>query len=455
MKGKGMRAMGEKPAFKVSVVIAVYNAETFLRQCLDSVAGQTLRDMEIICVNDGSTDGSLKVLEEYARQDSRFYIYTKENEGLGGASARNYGLERARGEYVSILDSDDFFEPDMLEKAVGKADRTGADFVIFGGFEYDNKNGNTYKVTSILNEKAIPDKEVFSCHDCPDTIFQLSQGMAWNKLYRQSFLEQYQLRFQKIKYTDDAYFTFAHMVLAEKITVLKEYLCYYRINTGSSQTDGLDHYPDSAYLPYTALKASFVEWGVYDEVRQSFMNCAVSFMRYFYDKITDYHSFRYLHNQYRNEIFEKLDIKGKPRGDFYDERTFLWCQQVLANSPGEIAFKSARAHGSDMTTGVLRFLFPYSQIPRGGKIAVLGAGIMGRHYYSQLMLSGYCDVVVWAEAKNPFQLSYIQPYETLRKVDFDYALIAYAQEGLIQTAISYLDEIGKGKIKIIIGGANG
>ncbi len=81
MKGKGMRAMGEKPAFKVSVVIAVYNAETFLRQCLDSVAGQTLRDMEIICVNDGSTDGSLKVLEEYARQDSRFYIYTKENKG--------------------------------------------------------------------------------------------------------------------------------------------------------------------------------------------------------------------------------------------------------------------------------------------------------------------------------------------------------------------------------------
>ncbi len=187
MKGKGMRAMGEKPAFKVSVVIAVYNAETFLRQCLDSVAGQTLRDMEIICVNDGSTDGSLKVLEEYARQDSRFYIYTKENEGLGGASARNYGLERARGEYVSILDSDDFFEPDMLEKAVGKADRTGADFVIFGGFEYDNKNGNTYKVTSILNEKAIPDKEVFSCHDCPDSHrgwhgINYTAGRFWNSI---------------------------------------------------------------------------------------------------------------------------------------------------------------------------------------------------------------------------------------------------------------------------------
>lgn len=446
--------MVEVQNIKVSVIVAVYNAEKFLQQCLDSIAGQSLHNIEIICVNDGSTDRSLEILEKYAEHDNRFCIYTKENEGLGGAPARNFGLERARGEYISILDSDDFFEPDMLEKACQKADGTGADFVIFGGYEYDDKNGNTYKVPSILDEKAVPDKEIFSYLDCPDKIYQISQGMAWNKLYRRKFLERHNLRFQKIKYTDDAYFTFSHMVLAEKITVVKEGLCYYRVNTGSSQTDGLDKYPDSAYLPYTTLKTSLVEWNIYDTVKQSFMNCAVSFMRYFYDKITTYSSFWYLHDKYRNEVFDKLDIKGQQKDYFYDGRTFLWCQQILENSAGEIAFKSARAHGSEMTTGILRFRFPYDQIPKESKIAIIGAGIMGRHYYSQIMLSGYCDVTAWVEEKNPFQLSYIQSYDVLRDAEFDYVLIAYAQKRLIEKAVLYLERIGKDNKKIIFGGTD-
>ena len=437
---------------KVSVIVAVYNAEKYLRQCLDSIAEQTLHDIEIICVNDGSTDGSLEIIEEYAERDERFCIYNKENEGLGGASARNLGLERARGEHISILDSDDFFEPDMLEKAVKKSDETGADIVVFGGYEYDDKNGAVNKVTSILDERLVPDKESFSYKDCPDRIYQISQGMAWNKLYRSTFLKKHDLRFQKIKYTDDAYFTFAHMVLAKKIAVVKECLCYYRINTGSSQTDGLNDYPDSAFVPYVTLKASLIEWGIYEAVRQSFVNCAASFMRYFYDRITDHAPFQYLHDKYRDRIFDELDIKGRSMDYFYDKRTFLWCKQVLDNSAGEIAFKSARAHGSEMTTGILRFKFPFRQIPQGEKIAMIGAGIMGRHYYSQIMLSGYCDVVAWVEDKNPYCLSYIQDYDRLQNVDFGYVVIAYAQKKLIDKAISYLSSIGKSNIKIILGG---
>lgn len=438
--------------FKVSVVVSVYNAEKFLRQCLESIGGQTLPNIEIVCINDGSTDHSLEILEEFAEYDERFRIYTKENEGLGGASARNLGLEKAQGEYISILDSDDFFEPDMLEKAVERADDTGADFVIFGGFEYDNKNGNTYKVSSILNEKCIPKKRVFSYHDCPDGIYQLSQGMAWNKLYRRTFLEKHNIRFQKIKYTDDAYFTFVHMVLAEKITVLREYLCYYRVNTGTSQTDGLADYPDSAYLPYLALKAFFIKLGAYETIKHSFINCAISFMRYFYDKINRFESFQYLHDKYCNEVFPALDIGVLTEKYFYDPRTYQWCRQVLDNSAGEIAFKAARAYGGEMTTGILRFLFPYKQIPRDSRIVILGAGIMGRHYYAQLMLSGYCDVVLWVEQKNPFQLSYIQKFNTLETAKFDYAIVAYAQKQLVDYAVSFLKGLGMSDEKIITGG---
>jgi len=436
----------------VSVIVAVYNAEKYLKECMDSIINQTLKDIEIICVNDGSTDNSSNILEDYKKQDKRIHIITKENEGLGGASARNTGLEYASGKYVSILDSDDFFELDMLEKVVERAEKFNSDIVVFGGKEYDEKNGNIYKVASILNEGEIPKKDVFSYKDCASGIFQLSQGMAWNKLFSKSFLDKHGIKFQHVKYTDDAYFTFANMVLAERICVLKEYLCYYRVNTGISQTDGLANYPDSSYSPYVLLKESLCTWGIYESVKNSFINCATTFMRYFYDKINRCDSYEYLHNKLRSEIFEILGISSLSKDDFRDERVYLWVNQVLNNSASELVFKASRSFGNDSTTGILRFQFPYDKIPRESKIAIIGAGIMGRHYYSQVMLSGYCDVVIWAEQENPFELSYIKTLDDLDNSSFDYALVAYFQPRLIKPVLKKLDEMGIPQDNIIIGG---
>lgn len=438
---------------KVSVIIPVYNSAKYLRQCLDSVSNQTLKDIEIICVNDGSKDNSLQILEEYAASDSRFRIFTKENEGLGGASARNLGLDNAVGKYLSILDSDDFFDLQMLEKAYNKAETNDADLVVLGGCEYDERTGNTYKTGSILDEKCVPDKEVFSYKECKDKIYQITQGMAWNKLYRKTFFDKYKLRFQKIKYTDDAYFTFAHMVLAKRISVVKENLCFYRVNTGTSQTDGLANYPDSAYEPYLKLKAFLTEWGIYEEVKQSFVNCTAAFLRYFYDKIGRFESFEYLHNKYRDDIFERLDIKGQNEDYFYDKRVYMWCSHVIDNTAGEILLKAARAYGSENTTSILRFQFPYDKIPRDCRVVILGAGIMGRHFYSQIMLNGWCDVVLWVEKETCNKLKYISKYEELENAEFDYAIVAYAQPILIDDAVQYLKKIGVSENKIIFGGS--
>ena len=97
---------------KVSVIVPVHNAEKYLEQCLSSILGQTLEDIEVICVNDNSTDGSAEVLERFAVDDGRLRVL--QSPGLGAGGARNIGLASAQGEYLSFLDSDDFFEPDML-----------------------------------------------------------------------------------------------------------------------------------------------------------------------------------------------------------------------------------------------------------------------------------------------------------------------------------------------------
>lgn len=437
---------------KVSVILAVYNAEKFLEKCLDSIIGQSLKNLEIICINDGSTDASLAILEAYEKRDGRIRIFTKENEGLGGASARNLGLEKVRGEYVSILDSDDFFDLSMLEKAARRADETQADVVVFGGCEYDQATGVSYPAGSILNVNALPEEEVFSYRDCPKNIFQISAGMAWNKLYRASFLKQYGLRFQRIKYTDDAYFTFAHMVLAKRITILKEQLCYYRVNSGTNQTAGLSNYPDSSYLPYLELKNSLVKWGCYDEVKQSFVNCAVAFMRYFHDRIDRYEAFDYLHDKFCTTVFPALDIEKLPKEYFYHDRSWLWCRQILENSSGELAFKSAHAYSPESTTGILRFLFPYDKVPRNSRVVIVGARVMARHYYAQMVLNGYCNVVACVSHENPFQLSYVKKMETLRGIPFDYAVVAYAEEYLVNPAVDFLKEMGIADDRIILGG---
>jgi glycosyltransferase involved in cell wall biosynthesis len=449
MRGGLKSKMSINDIAKVSVIVPVYNAAPFLRQCLDSIVRQTLRDIEIICVNDGSTDDSLGILEEYAANDKRLRVMSKENEGKGAASARNLGLESAKGKYLSFLDSDDFFELAMLEQMVNRAEETGADIVLCNGMEYDHQTGTTYKVEHILSSALLPDKPVFSYKDCAGKIYQLSQGAAWNKLFRRTFLEKHDLRFQRINYTDDAYFAFSHMILAEKISAMDECLLYYRVNTKSNQSASVTRYPESAYLPYLALKTSLIEWGVYEEVKQSLINCALTFVRHCYDKVNTFAAFRFLHDKCRNEIFCEFDVANRQREYFYDERLYSWCRQIIENSAEELTFKAARSYGLELTTGVLRFQFPYDSIERDSRIVLFGAGIIGRYYYSQIILSSYCDIVLWVDSTIVKKFSYLHEPQRIREVDYDAIVISYGGKKLISKTITYLLEIGVPAEKII------
>ena len=122
---------------KVSVIIPVYNVEEYLRECLDSVVNQTLKEIEIICVDDGSTDNSLEILKEYAKKDSRITVITQQN--LHAGVARNAGLAVARGEYLSFLDSDDFFELNMLEETYEVAKTENSDLTFYQYKNYNNE----------------------------------------------------------------------------------------------------------------------------------------------------------------------------------------------------------------------------------------------------------------------------------------------------------------------------
>lgn len=208
---------------KVSIIIPVYNVEKYLCKCLDSVISQTYKDIEIICVNDGSTDNSLQILTEYANKDDRIKIITKPNGGL--FSARHVGIAAAVGEYLLFVDSDDWIEEKLVEKTVDKIRETNADVVIFGA--YSVKGNNISKGMYSVNR--IPQKFKESILTLKDYEVNISRfpPTAWCKLYRKNFVDENNIRFQEIKDGEDQIFYLHTMLAAKSVYIIDEDLYYY------------------------------------------------------------------------------------------------------------------------------------------------------------------------------------------------------------------------------------
>ena len=229
-------------AAKVSVVIPVHNGEQYLRECLDTVVGQTLKDLEIICVNDGSTDGSLQILEEYAAHDSRMKIISQPASNAG--RARNTGLALVTGEYLSFLDADDWFEKDMLQTMVALAMKDDADIVFCKAATFNQKTGVHDKKSFSLKERLVPKDKIFSCRDIPEDAFQFCRTAAWDKLYKTSFIKGEGLNFQEQPRMNDCFFSSMANIRAKKMIVCDKFFVHYRINSGTSITSIS---PDIAY----------------------------------------------------------------------------------------------------------------------------------------------------------------------------------------------------------------
>ncbi len=191
---------------KVSIIIPCYNVEEYLRECLDSVAAQTLKDIEIICVNDGSTDNSLAIINEYVHKDSRFVVIDKPNSGYG--NTMNRGLDAATGEYIGIVESDDFVPHDMYEKLFNVATAHQLDFIKADFYRFARENG---KLKLEYNELSYGNKhlcnKVINPAEHPE-IFKFIMN-TWSGIYKKTFLDQYHIRHNETpgaSYQDNGFF---------------------------------------------------------------------------------------------------------------------------------------------------------------------------------------------------------------------------------------------------------
>lgn len=271
---------------QISIVLPVYNTASVLRETLDSIFAQSFKDFELICVNDGSTDGSLEVLKEYAAKDSRIRIISQENKGV--AAARNVGLAEVSAPYTLILDSDDIFDSEMFSKLYLKAEKTAADIVICSSCEYD---GETYQVTPApwaLKLDEVPEADSFTVSEASRYFFQAFMGWPWDRIYRTKFLKDSGLTFpENLANSEDGVFVYGLLMKAGLLSTVSDVLIKHRVARRDSVSNSRDMHPECFYEAICMIKDLLEKQGVYSLLEKSFLNWALDYSIWNITTLTD------------------------------------------------------------------------------------------------------------------------------------------------------------------------
>ena len=300
----------------VSVIIPCYNAQDNLAQCIDSILGQTLEQIQIICVDDGSSDATLEILQDYQARDPRVLVIRQQNAGAG--AARNRGLEQATGEYLSFLDADDFFEPDMLEKAVAAAEKWQAEFVVFRSDRYYPAKDRYEDMPWAVRNSDLPPYMPFSYRQLTDNVFLSFVGWAWDKLFRRSFVEKHSLRFQEQRTTNDMLFVFSALICAGRIAVIQDVLAHQRRGAGDTLSVTREKSWHCFYDALIALRERLVREGVFWELEQDFINYCLHFSLWNLNTLAE-PTHTLLRRKLCEEWFAELGIADKPESYFYNK----------------------------------------------------------------------------------------------------------------------------------------
>lgn len=324
----------------ISIIVPVYNTEPYLRQCLDSILNQTLEEMEVICVDDGSTDESPEICDAYADRDSRVKVIHKENGGL--VSARKAGLKAAIGEYIGYVDSDDWIESDMYEKLLTALTDGKADIAMCGRFEDtgDTSRKVCHGIPAGRYEKRGLIEKIFPRMIVNDAFFEwgIFPGV-WDKLFRKECLEPFQMAVdERLTMGEDAVCTYPALLHAGSICILDECLYHYR----QSPT-------------------SMVKLKTDTEVERR-----------------------------RFCLLYQTGLQALERGKTIYDLTDQWKEYLLF-------LMIPRADMLLVGMERLDYLFPFPKVKQGSDMILYGMGTYGQRLYRFLKESGFCHVVACAD----------------------------------------------------------
>lgn len=300
---------------KASVVIPVYNSEKYLKKCLNSVINQTLKDIEIICVDDGSTDKSVEILNSFAEKDGRITVLRQENQFAG--VARNNGFKNARGKYVVFWDADDYFEPDALSLMYSKCEKEQADICLCAASRFDDEGGKKEIDESFLKKRFLPREKVFSVKTHPEYIFNIASNVPWQRMLRADFIRENNLEFQNLRQANDTYFVMTSMFYAKRITYTEKPLVSYRVNNALSITGRASAQPLCAYESFAAVFERLKNEDMSDKAWQSFYNKLIPGLLRGLLLQTSESGINLVYDKIKNEGISYFEIDRHSEPDYY------------------------------------------------------------------------------------------------------------------------------------------
>ena len=319
---------------KVSVIIPAYNVEDYIDETLQSFINQTLQDIEIIVVDDGSTDSTCKILEKYQQMDNRISILHQENKGAG--IARNLGMEHATGEYLYFFDADDYCIPSFLQSVVQKADRTQADIVVFDYYRIDHVTKKEILYHG-LNRSLFPkDKDYFNYKDLPNRILSIVNPTPWNKLYRRSYIQDTNLQYLGLSTTNDITFASLSVAMANKVVYLGKPFMYYRINRKEAITSFKQKKLNNVIAAIESVieQASMLPY--YNEIKNAVMYFSVNNLIFALEHFAGEFRSKYYREYYKNihKLFQRDLFIQITKNDFNNDKLFKKFREVQKYSYG-------------------------------------------------------------------------------------------------------------------------
>lgn len=415
-------------AKSVSIVIPVFNAERYLRECLDSVIGQTYENLEIICVDDGSSDCSLSILEEYGRADKRIRLMKQEKESRTAALARNMGMDVATGDYLSFLDADDFLAENAIEEAVRNIEDSQADIAIFNAYIYDTEYDMDKLGNNIMKGWAVQHEGVLEKDAIEEHILDLCVFAPWNKLYVSRYVADKKIRFRPVD-PDDMEFGFLCLAEAERVSILNKRLIYYRRDISGTQTNRYIEEIEPVYVPFIYLKEELENRGLMKTFH-------VEFVRYFLMQFRSY-AMQYKDKSLFDEAYYKLK-EEKYLEDFgifdYEDKELR--SEILIkfrngmkyDTPEEFLFAITRQ--DDWVMNELCLCLPHKGKKKGVyRIALYGAGVFGKIYEEKFRAEPMIEVVCWLD-QDYERSANLQSPANIIDYEFDYVFVAIDDEAI-------------------------
>ena len=312
---------------QISVIIPIYNCEKYIKECLSSLIKQTFKNFEIICINDGSNDDTLKILKKFEAKDERIIIFNQNNSGPG--IARNIGMKKSKGKYLIFLDSDDIFKKTMLEELYIKIKENDSDVVICNSQNFEKKKWwkKFYEKNYLISNNIIKQK-TFSSLDIEKDFLNLFIWWPWDKLFKRKYIENLGIEYQNLKSSEDLFFVAASVIAAKKISYLDKILINHRIGIKNSVSNSRQKSWDNFYYALKELKRFIKEKGLYKRFKQDFINYVASFSIWQLENINGI-SFELLYKKIKNEWWNEFEVTKYGKNYFYNQNLYKNIKFIL------------------------------------------------------------------------------------------------------------------------------